>query len=406
MQMSLVEKSVRPQDLQLARKWVLSAITLALLNPACALFQGDDAGGGGGGAAELVTKSYLYASTYDAASLAAQKLLAFEVNRETGVLTFVSSVDDLSNAQNPVILNGYLYVNSRGENKIRVFKIDPETGTLTDETAASGTAVTGIYVGGELAVDSLHGRLAIVYSAGSASGLKKVRFLQQDPLTGVLTQIGSGTDSSSGTAGIPDTLAFSGDLSQLVISTDQPHFGIGTVDLAAGTYSSAGVGGVTVGAMLAYPGTNFFLVSDATYNRIETFTAPLSLGGTSTQLLNSAYAYFMVKHPSLDVIYAAGSVMGISAYSFNATSGALTALNEAGGTTPISDPDAHEGLAVLSSGSFAFASHGVSVAPARIDIYPLDATAGSFGEGATQADLSVALPSGYPRFLITADFEI
>ncbi len=359
--------------------------------------------------AEPTVKSYLFMSSYDSTTLLSQRLLAYEVDRETGTLTFATSVNDLSNAQNPVVLNGYLYIHSRGENKIRCFRVDPASGALTETTTDSGTAVLGIYAGSEFAVDTVNNRLAIAYAAGSSGGIKKVRFLQQDPETGVLTQMGTGTDSSAGTSGVPDALAYSHDYSQLMISHNSTSLGIGAVDGTAGTYTTAGVRGLQVGAMLAYPGTNFFLVSDAQNNRIETYTLPLATGSTSTQLLNTAYAYFMVKHPSLDVIYAAGSVMGTTAYSFNKTTGALTLLNQAGGATVVADAYADDGLAVLSNGKFAYASHYDynDATNTRLDIYPLDTTTGAFGEGSTEVDLTaLQLPAtSYPRFLTLVDFE-
>jgi|GEM_PF-2869927 len=384
-------------------------LALTLFGSGCGLFPPSEEDEGGTDS-EITTKSYLFMSSFDMASLISQKLQVFEVDRDTGALTLATSVNDLSNAQNPVVLNGYLYIHSRGENKIRVFRVDPATGALTETTTDSGTAVLGIYAGSEFAVDSTNNRLAIAYAEGSAGGLKRVRFLQQDPETGVLTQMGTGTDSSSGTSGVPDALAYSHDFSQLMISHNSTGLGIGAVDGTAGTYMTAGVRGVQVGAMLAYPGTNFFLVSDAQNNRIETYTLPLATGATSTQLLNTAYAYFMVKHPSLDVIYAAGSVMGTTAYSFNKTTGALTLLNQAGGATAVADAYADDGLAVLSNGKFAYASHyDYNYATnTRLDIYPLDATTGEFGEGATEVSLTTLQLSAtsYPRFLTIADFEI
>ena len=384
-------------------------LALTLFGAGCGLFPPAEEDGGGTDS-ETTTKSYLFMSSYDTASLISQKLQVFEVDRDTGTLTLAASVNDLSNAQNPVVLNGYLYIHSRGENKIRVFKIESTTGALTEDTTASGDAVLGIYAGSEFAVDRENNRLAIAYSAGSSGGLKKVRFFQQDPETGVLTQMGSGTDSSAGTSGVPDALAYSNDVSQLMISHNSTGLGLGTVDATAGTYTSAGVRGLQVGARLAYPGTNFFLISDAQNNRIETYTFPLATGSTSTQLLNTAYAYFMVKHPSLDVIYAAGSVMGTTAYSFNTTTGALTVLNQAGGAVAVADAYADDGLDVLSNGKFAYASHYDynDATNTRLDIYPLDATTGAFGEGATEVDLTTLQLSAtaYPRFLTIADFEI
>ena len=387
-------------------------LALALLNPACALFQQEEPTV----AANTTTHSYLYVSTYDYDSFLAQKLLAFEVDRTTGVPTYISSVNDLSSAQNPVVLNGYLYINSRGEDKIRVFKIDPETGALTDETAASGDAVTGIYMGSELVADPESGILAIAFSEGSTDGVKKVKFLQQNPDTGVLTQVGA-SPSSAGTSGVPDALAFAQDLSQLLISasTDSGsgQLGIGSADIALGTYSSAGIRGLRVGALFAYPGTSFLIASQAA-GGIGTYAIPMGLGSSTVSFEASDLAFYFAKHPSLDVLYAAGSATGIFAYNFNTTTGALTSLNQAGGLVAISEPYADEGLAVLSNGKFAYASHydydptSDSVNNTRIEFYPLNAETGAFEDGATTVDISGAglAPEDSLRFMTIADFEI
>ena len=312
------------------------------------------------------------------------------------------------------MLNGYLYINSRGESKIRVFKIDPETGALTDETAASGDAVTGIYAGSELVADPESGILAIAFSEGSMSGLKKIKFLQQNPDTGVLTQVGTST-SSAGTSGIPDALAFAQDLSQLLISTDHSsgQLGFGSADIALGTYISEGIRGLRVGALFAYPGTNFLIASTAT-GGIGTYALPMQPGSTTLSFKADDLAFYFAKHPSLDVLYAAGSITGIFAYSFNTTSGALTSLNQAGGSVAISEPYADEGLAVLSNGKFAYASHydfeptSDGVNNTRIEFYPLNAETGAFEDGATTVDISGAglAPEDSLRFMTIADFEV
>jgi 6-phosphogluconolactonase (cycloisomerase 2 family) len=382
-------------------------LAIALLNPACALFQQEEPAAG----SSTVTKSYLFMSTYDTASLISQKLQVFGVDRDTGALTLATSVNDLSNAQNPVVLNGYLYIHSRGENKIRVFKIESTTGALTEDTTASGDAVLGIYAGSEFAVDRENNRLAIAYSAGSSGGLKKVRFFQQDPETGVLTQMGSGTDSSDLTSGVPDALAFAQDLSQLFISTDYSpgQLGIGSADIALGTYTSEGFRSLRVGALFAYPGTNFLIASEAA-GGIGTYAIPMGLGSSTVAFKGGDLAFYFAKHPSLDVIYAAGSVMGTTAYSFNTTTGALTFLNQAGGAVAVADAYAADGLDVLSNGKFAYASHYdySDATNTRLDIYPLDATTGAFGVGATEVDLTALQLSAtsYPRFLTIADFEV
>lgn len=355
-----------------------------------------------------VTKSYLFVVMYDSGHLTTQKLVTYSVDRVTGALTYVSSVSDLSNAQNPVVLNNTLYVASRGESKIRVFSIDPATGILTDKTSDSGTAVTGMLVLSHLAVDVASSRLFATYVTGG--GIGKVRMLQSDEDTGVLTNINSTADSSSGVTGIASAVAVAQDLSQLFVITDTPSVGAGTLDSSVGTYSSLGTGGTIAHAFFAYPGTSFLIVGMSTPSRVKTFTLPfasLAALASPTQTLMTAAAFGFAKHPSLDVLYATQSVGGIQAYGVNVTTGALTLKNDAGGNTGVVNPDADEGIAVLSTGKFVFASHGITGGGAipRIDTYPVNSTTGEFEDGVTETDLT-SLSAGYPRFLTTADFVI
>ncbi|HJY77042.1 MAG TPA: beta-propeller fold lactonase family protein [Burkholderiales bacterium] len=340
-------------------------------------------GGGGGGSAAGGPAGFVYVTNE-----ASETVSVYAIDAGTGALTpiagspFATGRQPLGIAVDPSGKFAYVANSSPGSNSVSAYTINASTGALADVpgqvfAAGNGPASLAVAPSGTFAyVANLGGDIS-AYSIDADGALT--------PLAG--PNVAAGTNARSIAVDPSGKFAYvandgGGDISAYTIvggaltSIDADAGTAGIQNFAAGTFPA----GVAV-----HPSGKFAYVTNFGSSNVSAYSIDATTGAL-TPVPNSpfstgpagAHPFGIAVHPSGKFLYVTNNGSGnVSAYTIDATTGALTAIDAIPGTVAIDNFAAGTGpqsVTVDPSGKFAYVANNASN---NISAYTIDPSSGA-----------------------------
>jgi YVTN family beta-propeller protein len=296
----------------------------------------------------------------------------------------------------------FVYAANSGSNSISLYTINSTTGALSfTGTIAAGTKPSSV------AVDA-YGRFAYVANTGSDN----VSPYTIEAVTGALTSAGTttaGVKPGSVTVDPHGKFAY-------VANAGSDNISMYTIDTVTGALTSTGMvaAGTTPASVTVDPSDRYAYVANAASDNISVYTINSTTGALTSTVTVAAgkWPNSVAVHSSGNFVYVANcgdgftsASGGVSMYTINSTTGALTSLGSADAGTEICPWSA----AVHPSGGFVYVidAGDIDGFGSGVSLYTVDATTGKLARvglaaagGACPASIALD-PSG--KFAYVAD---